>query len=100
MSDAERVRAHVRIAGRVQGVGFRYSTADEARRLGLSGWVRNLDRSEQVEAVFEGRRPAVEAMLRWCADGPPGAFVRDVRVDWDEPLESLPRFEIRTTAFG
>jgi acylphosphatase len=99
-ADADRVRAHVHLAGRVQGVGFRYATADEARRLGLAGWVRNLDRSSQVEAVFEGRRAAVEAMLRWCADGPPGAFVRDVRVDWDEQVEQLGRFEIRATTWG
>jgi acylphosphatase len=100
MSDAERVRAHVHITGRVQGVGFRYATADEARRLGLGGWVRNLDRSSQVEAVFEGRRPAVEEMLRWCAGGPPGSFVRDVHVDWDEQVEKLGRFEIRPTAYA
>jgi acylphosphatase len=101
MSDTERLlRVHVHIAGRVQGVGFRYATADEARRLGLAGWVRNLDRGGQVEAVFEGRRAAVEEMLRWCAAGPPGAFVREVRVDWDEPLENLARFEIRATAFN
>ena len=95
----ERVRAHVRISGRVQGVGFRYATADEAWRLGLGGWVRNVD-SGQVEAVFEGQREQVEAMLGWCAAGPPGAFVRDVRTVWDEPPEGLGRFEIRHTAFG
>jgi acylphosphatase len=92
-------RAHVRVSGRVQGVGFRYATADEARRRHLTGWVRNLD-SGGVEAVFEGSRPMVEDMLRWCDDGPPGAYVRDVRVTWDEPLEDLTRFEIRPTSAG
>jgi acylphosphatase len=89
-------RAHVRLVGRVQGVGFRYSAADEARRRQLTGWVRNLD-SGAVEAVFEGARGAVEGMLRWCDDGPPGAFVRDVWVSWDEPPEHLVDFEIRPT---
>jgi acylphosphatase len=89
----------VRVVGRVQGVGFRYATADEARRLQLSGWVRNLD-SGAVEAVFEGQQSRVQAMLRWCADGPPGAYVRDVHVSWDEPIEQLKRFEIRPTTFG
>jgi acylphosphatase len=86
----------VRVFGRVQGVGFRYSAADEARRRRLSGWVRNLD-SGDVEAVFQGPRTAVEDMVRWCHDGPPGAYVRDVRVAWDEPSESLSAFEIRPT---
>jgi acylphosphatase len=90
-------RAHVRLNGRVQGVGFRYSAADEARRRQLTGWVRNLD-SGSVEAVFEGSRPQVESMVRWCEDGPPGAFVRDVRVAWDEPVEGLSGFEIRPTS--
>ena len=94
---ADLVRAHARVSGRVQGVGFRYATSDEARRRGLAGWVRNLD-SGAVEAVFEGPRPSVEAMLRWCHQGPPGAWVRQVSVDWDEPFEGLGTFEIRRTA--
>ncbi|HEY1293481.1 MAG TPA: acylphosphatase [Chloroflexota bacterium] len=90
-------RAHVRLVGRVQGVGFRYATADEAQRRQLSGWVRNLD-SGGVEAVFEGPHAQVAAIVRWCEDGPPGAYVRTVRVDWDEPLEHLRAFEIRPTS--
>lgn len=92
-------RAHVRLAGRVQGVGFRYATADEARRRRLSGWVRNLD-SGAVEAVFEGPHAQVAGIVRWCEDGPAGAYVRDVRVDWDEPLEQLREFEIRPTSIS
>jgi len=92
-------RAHIRLSGRVQGVGFRYATADEARRRKLGGWVRNLD-SGSVEAVFEGSPAAVEGMLRWCEEGPPGAYVRDVRVSWDEPPEHLSRFDIRPTSTG
>jgi len=93
---AEAARAHVRVSGRVQGVGFRYMAADEARRRRLSGWVRNLD-SGGLEAVFEGPRIAIEDMLRWCNEGPPGAYVREVRVGWDEPLERFATFEIRST---
>jgi len=89
----------VRLVGRVQGVGFRYATADEARRRRLTGWVRNLD-SGAVEAVFEGPHTQVAGMVRWCEDGPPGAYVRDVRVDWDEPLEQLREFEIRPTSIS
>jgi acylphosphatase len=87
----------VHLVGRVQGVGFRYATADEARARKLTGWVRNLD-SGGVEAVFEGSRAGVESMLRWCQAGPPGAYVRDARVARDEPPEHFVRFDIRPTA--
>jgi acylphosphatase len=92
------VRAHVRILGHVQGVGFRYCSAEEARVRRLAGWVRNLE-SGTVEAVFEGPRPAVEDIVRWCQRGPAGAWVREVKVDWDEPLEHLGSFEIRHTSY-
>jgi acylphosphatase len=96
-SITENVRAHVRLSGRVQGVGFRYATADEARQRRLGGWVRNLG-SSGVEAVFEGPLESVQAMLHWCQQGPPGASVRDLNVVWDEPLEHLRQFDIRPTA--
>jgi len=70
-------RLHVVISGRVQGVGFRYATAAQARCLGLSGWVRNLP-TGQVEAEFCGPRAQVEAMLAWCGRGPALARVDDV----------------------
>ena len=92
-------RAHVRLSGRVQGVGFRWATADEARRRKLRGWVRNLD-SGGVEAVFEGPSAAVHEMVDWCGEGPSGAYVRDARVSWDEPFEDYSSFEIRPTSTG
>ena len=98
-SNTERARAHVKLSGRVQGVGFRYATADAAQERGLAGWVRNLD-SGDVEAVFEGPAPAVEDMLRWCQEGPPGSFVHQVRVERDEPPEGLTGFQIRRTGMG
>ena len=92
-------RAHVVVSGRVQGVGFRFSTVDEARSRGVAGWVRNLD-SGQVEAVFEGPHEVVEEMVAWCREGPPGAWVRDVSVVRDEPPEGLGEFEARPTGYG
>jgi acylphosphatase len=79
-----RARARVVISGRVQGVYFRASTEDEARSHGLTGWVRNT-RAGEVEAVFEGERTAVEAMIAWCHRGPPAARVTNVTVTWEEP---------------
>jgi acylphosphatase len=80
----ERVRAHVFVTGRVQGVYYRASTRDAARERGVDGWVRNLD-DGRVEAVFEGPRDAVEGMVEWCHTGSDAAVVEDVDVDFAEP---------------
>ena len=73
-----RVRAV--IVGRVQGVSYRASTVDEARRLGLVGWVRNnADGSVELEA--EGDADKVDALLAWCKDGPPHARVDRVATE-------------------
>ena len=81
----EIVKAHVYITGRVQGVFFRASTRNEANSLKIQGWVRNcVDGS--VEAVFEGDESKVKKMVHWCYSGPPGAFVNDVKVVWEEPM--------------
>ena len=76
-------RLHVRITGRVQGVGFRYATVSQARALGLTGWVRN-EYNGDVQAVFEGPRETLEKMLSWCGQGPALAIVHDVDAHWEE----------------
>ncbi|HWQ70138.1 MAG TPA: acylphosphatase [Patescibacteria group bacterium] len=78
------VRAHVWVSGRVQGVCFRACTSDEAAAKGVAGWVRNSS-DGRVEAVFEGEKSTVEAMIAWCRKGPPAARVRGVEVVWGEP---------------
>jgi acylphosphatase len=78
MSESSRV--HVVVEGSVQGVFFRASCARQARRLGLSGFVRN-SRDGAVEAEFEGRADQVDAMVAWCRNGPPSARVDDVTID-------------------
>jgi len=85
---------HLRISGRVQGVGFRYSFAAEAERLGVVGWVRNR-RDGTVEAVADGAPDAVEAILVWARRGPPSARVTDVQVS--EVPGGFQRFELRPT---
>ncbi len=77
-------RAHVWVTGRVQGVWFRGSCAEEAARAGVRGWVRNLP-DGRVEAVFEGAPAAVDAMVRWCGQGPPGARVFRVNGKDEKP---------------
>ena len=78
------VRAHVWVNGRVQGVWYRHSCAEEARGLGVNGWVRNLA-DGRVEAVFEGDALAVGKVLEWCRQGPPRAVVANVDVVDEEP---------------
>ena len=85
---------HLRISGRVQGVGFRFSMAEEAERLGVTGWVRNR-RDGTVEAVVHGAPDAVAALLAWTRRGPRGAHVTEVQVA--EVAESFERFELRPT---
>jgi acylphosphatase len=77
-------RVHVFVAGRVQGVFFRAGCVEQARALGVAGWVRNAA-DGRVEAVFEGREPGVEAMVRWCREGPPQAHVDSVDVLEEQP---------------
>jgi acylphosphatase len=90
---ADRTRAHVYITGTVQGVYYRANTRDAARERDVDGWVQNLD-DGRVEAVFEGPRDAVEAMVEWCHDGSPAASVEDVSVEYGEP-EGENGFRIR-----
>jgi acylphosphatase len=89
----ERVRAHVLIAGRVQGVNFRSSTRDCARAAGVGGWVRNLP-DGRVEAVFEGPRDSVERVVNWCYSGPAPARVDRVQVEWQRPAGADSPFQI------
>jgi acylphosphatase len=90
----EIVQARVRVGGRVQGVYFRYSVQDEARRRGVAGWVRNT-RDGRVEAVFEGKREAVGALVAFCHRGPPAARVEQVEVTWEEPEGAFRGFSVR-----
>ena len=87
------IARHVRLTGRVQGVFFRAWTRDQARELGVSGWVRNCD-DGSVEAHIEGEDAAVRQLLDRIGQGPPSADVEDVQVE-EVPAEGLDRFEVR-----
>jgi acylphosphatase len=80
-----RSRIRVLVSGRVQGVGFRFSTCDVAESLGLGGWVRNLS-DGRVEAAFEGPAAEVARAVAWCRHGPPGAWVGDVQTHPEAPI--------------
>ncbi|MFA5026908.1 MAG: acylphosphatase [Candidatus Methylomirabilota bacterium] len=93
MSPRERVRARVLVSGRVQGVNYRAFAKDEAAFRKVAGWVGNSP-DGRVEAVFEGRKEAVEAMIRWCHTGSPAAEVRAVEIHW-EPSRGERGFRVR-----
>lgn len=71
------ITRHLRISGRVQGVGYRYSLCAEAQANGISGWVRNR-RDGTVEAVLQGSPEAVDRLTAWARRGPPAAGVAEV----------------------
>jgi acylphosphatase len=83
------------ITGLVQGVGFRYGMAAEARLLGVSGWVRNR-RDGSVEAMIAGNAGQIEAMLEWSNVGPDGAVVENVMCE--TAIGEFGDFELRPTA--
>ena len=79
MSGAAVVRRTVVVTGRVQGVSFRHHTERQARRLGLTGWVRNHE-DGSVRLEVQGAEATVDELVRWLHDGPSPARVDDVRV--------------------
>jgi acylphosphatase len=87
------VAVRVVVIGRVQGVWFRQSCAEEARAAGVTGWVRNLA-DGSVEAWLEGSRPDVNRVAGWCRTGPPRSRVDRLEVH-DEQPEGLATFTVR-----
>ncbi len=92
--EQEKVRVHLRVEGRVQGVFFRASTLDQAIRLGLKGWVRNCP-DGFVEVVAEGKRKKIDNLVDWCYHGPPGAHVLGVQLEWQDYKDEFQDFRIR-----
>lgn len=87
------VRRHLWVSGRVQGVWFRGSCAEQARELAVSGWARNLS-DGRVEVVAEGEPEAVQKLVDWCHEGP--AYARVTRLEErSEPPEGLTGFAVR-----
>lgn len=90
----DRIRSHLNISGRVQGVFFRHHTLKKAQELGIVGWVRN--RADgTVEAVLEGNPGQVQEMVEWFRIGPPHARVSDVREKKEGASGEFSSFKIR-----
>ena len=93
MTDLARLSATVH--GRVQGVYFRYFVRNEARKLGLTGYVRNLATGDAVEIKAEGQKRQLDKLLEQLKTGPPGARVKEVQVDWSDRSGQFDSFGIR-----
>ncbi len=89
---AER-RIRLLITGKVQGVGFRFYTCQEANRLGIQGWVMN-KANGQVEAVAIGEENLVDQFINWCKDGPVTAKVTRIEIQ-DYAGKDIEGFEVR-----
>ena len=89
-----RARAHVVVSGDAQGVFFRQETKRQAEAHRVHGWVRNRD-DGAVEAVFEGEKQDVKALVEFCKHGPSGAMVTNVDVKWENFTGEFEGFEIR-----
>ena len=79
---------HVRVTGVVQGVGFRWFVREKARRLGLSGWVRNLP-DGSVEVVASGEQGQIDLLMGELKKGPEGAVVDQIQHDSRSPEHPL-----------
>jgi acylphosphatase len=95
MSENKRT-VHIRVEGRVQGVGYRAFVEMRAAELGVSGWVRNR-RDGSVEAVLQGSPDAVEAILDACRAGPPASRVARLDIV-GEGVGAFDGFEVWPTA--
>ncbi|MGA2967809.1 MAG: acylphosphatase [Candidatus Levyibacteriota bacterium] len=86
------MQARIFVLGLVQGIGFRYFVKSNARRLKLSGWVRNTD-DGRVEVLAQGPREKIEKLIKLCEKGPFLAEVKSVQVQWEKEEERYISFE-------
>ena len=90
----EILRAHVRVQGSVQNVGFRAYVDAQARQIGVTGWVRNVG-YDTVEAVAEGEREKAERFIEAVKAGPRASRVRESRIEWEPVTGEFKSFEMR-----
>ena len=89
-----KIRVHIFVSGRVQGVWFRENTQKKAQKLRVTGWIKNLV-DGRVEAIFEGEREKIEEMIKWVSKGPFLAKVNGLDVEWQEYKGEFENFGIR-----
>ncbi|MBI4181895.1 MAG: acylphosphatase [Candidatus Aenigmarchaeota archaeon] len=87
-------RCHVIISGNLRGSFLRSSIRSQAVMRRVAGWAKHTPEGG-IEALFEGEKDEIEAILDYCRDSPNGAAVSDIMVEWEEGSPSLEGFEIR-----
>ena len=87
-------RMHLRISGRVQGVFFRHNGKKHSQKLGLHGWIKNLD-DGRVEIIAEGEEGKLRELLAFCKKGPLMSRVDKVEEEWTDSKEEFDYFSIR-----
>lgn len=97
MVEKESHRLHAIVEGRVQGVGFRYFTQEQAVFLGLTGWVRNRWNGT-VELVAEGPQTDLDVLLKRISRGPRVGTTQNVKYDWQDATGEFGSFYVRRTA--
>lgn len=89
-----KIGAHLTVKGRVQGVGFRFTTQMKAKEIGVNGWVKNLS-DGSVEMKVEGKKEPVYQFIDLVKAGPsPSAHVENVDISLYEDLQNYNDFEI------
>ena len=91
---SEKARVSIIINGQVQGVFFRYKTQQEAHKLSLTGWVKN-NGDGSVECMAEGEKDKLEELIKWCKQGPDGAKVDNIGIEWQGYEGGFGGFEIK-----
>jgi acylphosphatase len=94
VSSVRMARLRLLVSGRVQGIGFRIAALDQAHKLGIAGWVRNLA-SGEVELEAEGREDRLRMLAAWAHRGPGAAHVSDMREEWSDYAGEFDGFRIR-----
>jgi acylphosphatase len=91
---AENVRVHVWVKGRVQAVGFRAFVQQNALQIGVTGWVRNVG-YDTVEAVAEGQKEQIDTFLRAVRRGPVSSRVDESREEWEQAMGEFSSFRVK-----
>jgi len=93
MTEEKKARLHAMVEGVVQGVGFRYFVTNYADELQLTGWVRNLW-DGRVEVMAEGPKTTLEILAKHLQEGPRGAHVSKVELQWEAATNEFKDFKV------
>ena len=90
----KQVRMRILIEGRLQGMNFRYHTQQQAKKLGVTGFVRALS-DGRIEIEVQGDQNKVEKILAWCQEEPQSSQIKSILYRYDEPYERYSDFNVR-----